>query len=106
MCCTPFQEEGHTLTDTGHHVRYFTFLPTEILHKVMAMLGHKELFYFAMTSHDLCSYVRGYVVTERGLNHVLDFMPSSASDEESIPIGTYRMADNTGDWLFHIATAS
>ena len=99
-CVLPanFQEEGHTLTDTGHHVGYFTFLPTEILHKVMAMLGHKELFYLAMTSHDLCSYVRGYVVTERGLNHVLDFMPSSAWDYESIiQMDTRTMAKNTGD---------
>ena len=87
-----YQGAGRTLTDAGG---YFTFLPTEILHKIMAVLDHKDLISLALTSHDISSYVRGYVVTDSGFYHTLGFMPSSTSD--SVSSQTHRMADISGN---------
>ena len=59
---------------------YFSCLPPEILHKVISSLGLVEIISLALTSHELGSYIRGYVYTAAGLSHILPLPPSSSVD--------------------------
>ena len=71
--CNCLSSDNDTKVEVNkeHPLGYFSLLPTELFHYMLALLENSDLSTLASLSAEMCTVVCGYVYTPIGLNHVL-----------------------------------